>query len=83
MTYHIVLFLKPEAIDYSGPKKFRISKAKFEIISNPAVTMIQLEENVFRLDDKKIFSIERWNNGVEETVHSIIVCEAHKLKQQG
>jgi len=81
MTYHIVLFLKPEAIDYSGPKKFRISKAKFERVCDPYVTSIQIEDSVFRMDDKKIFSIERWNNGVEETIHSIIVCEAHKMKQ--
>jgi len=82
MTYHVVLFIKPESIDYSGPKKYRISKAKFEKVCDPAVNMIQFDDSIFRLDDKKIFSIERWNDGKEEVVHSIIVCEAHKMRQQ-
>jgi len=82
MTYHIVLFLKPEPVDYSGPKKYRIAKSKFDRVCDPAVNMIQIEDSVYRLDDKKIFSLERWNGGVEETVHSVIVCEAHKMKQQ-
>ncbi len=82
MTYHVILFIKPESIDYSGPKKYRVSKGKFDKVCESGVTMIQFEDSVYRLDDKKIFSLERWNGGVEETVHSVIVCEAHKMKQQ-
>lgn len=79
MNYWVVLFIKPEQIDDAGALKYQISKTKFEKICEPAVNMIQLEDSVFRLDDKKIFSIEHDN---PERSHCFIVCEAHKMKQQ-
>jgi len=80
MTYWVVLYVKPEALDYVGPLKWKIAQGKFERVCDPAVNMIQIEDSVYRLDDKKIFSIEHTN---QERTHSFIVCEAHKLKQQG
>lgn len=78
MNYWIVLFIKPEAIDSTGPQKWQISQLKFEKICQSGVNMIQLEDSVYRLDDKKIFSIEHEN---PERSHCFIVCEAHKMKQ--
>lgn len=81
MIYHVVLFLKPEPVDGTGALKYRVSRAKFERICDPEVVMIQFEENVYRMDDKKIFSIEKWNDGKEETTDSLLVCEAHKVNR--
>lgn len=78
MNYHVILFIKPESIDYSGPLKWRISKGKFERVCDSEVNMIQFGEDVYRLDDKKIFSIQD-NDG--QDIHGFVVCEAHKLKQ--
>lgn len=77
MTYHLVLFEKPESIDYNGPKKWKLSKAKFEKICDPAVVIIQFDDAMYRMDDKKIFSLENYSG---ESKDSVLVCEAHKLK---
>lgn len=78
MTYWAVLYIKPESIDYTGPQKWKICKNKFEKICDPEVTMVQFEDAVYRLDDKKIFSIEHTN---QERTHSFVVCEARKMRQ--
>lgn len=77
MNYWVVLFLKPEHIDYNGPLKWKARKDRFDKICDPAITMIQIEDSVYRLDDKKIFWIDNWKG---ETTDSFVVCEAHKLK---
>lgn len=84
MTYWAIVFERPESLDYKGPKKMRIAKVKFDRICDPEVNMIQIGEDVFRLDDKKIFSIERHcGEAMGETTHCFVVCDGHKLKQQG
>lgn len=84
MTYWVVLFERPESIDYKGPHKMKIAKSVFDRICDPAVSMIQVGVDVYRMDEKKIFSIERpAGEAAGETTHAFIVCDGHKLKQQG
>lgn len=73
MIYYISIFERPDPIDHDGRILMRLGKVQFEKICQEFVDMIQVENDIYRIDDKKIVSTPM-------PLVTIIVCNGYKQK---
>ena len=73
MIYWVIIDERPEPIDRIGRIQYRVSHGKFEKLCQPEATMFQIEDDVFKIDNKKIIPLQEI---------SLLVCDGTKLKKR-